>query len=232
MISCIAIDDEPLALEVLKKYASHTPELKLVGTWSDAIEAMNYLQHNTVSLLLLDIQMPDINGFQLYKNLAVKPMVIFTTAYKEYAIDGFEADAVDYLLKPFNLARFQKAVAKAATWEKYKKNSERIPSSPYLYIHEDYKMVKIPFSEIIYIEALDDYVKIHTAARFYLTLLSMKKVLEKLPEKQFIRIHRSYIVATEKIVFSQFRKLGLINNIELPVGDTYRAEIQDFKNHP
>src|SRR5450432_3796128 len=118
MISCIAIDDEPLALEVLKKYASQTPGLKLVATYSDAIEAMNYLQNNQVSLLLLDIQMPDINGFQLYRNLVVKPMVIFTTAYKEFAIDGFEADAVDYLLKPFNLARFQKAITKAIAWEK------------------------------------------------------------------------------------------------------------------
>jgi two-component system, LytTR family, response regulator len=232
MISCIAIDDEPLALEVLKKYASQTPALKLLATYSDAVEAMNYLQNNQVSLLLLDIQMPDISGFQLYRSLVVKPMVIFTTAYKEYAIDGFEADAVDYLLKPFNLTRFQKAVAKAIAWEKYKEINEGKTPSQYLYIHEDYKMVKVAFSEIIFIEALDDYVKIHTDARFYLTLLSMKKVLEKLPEKQFIRIHRSYIVATEKIIFSQFRKLGLTNNIELPVGDTYRSAIPGFKKHP
>ncbi|MEP7143288.1 MAG: LytTR family DNA-binding domain-containing protein [Ferruginibacter sp.] len=176
--------------------------------------------------------MPDINGFQLYRNLVVKPMAIFTTAYKEYAIDGFEADAVDYLLKPFNLARFQKAITKAITWEKYKVNNESKTASRYLYIHEDYKMVKIPFDEIIFIEAPDDYVKIHTGTISYLTLLSMKKVLEILPEKQFIRIHRSYIVAAEKVTFSQFRKLGLINNIELPVGDTYRSEIPDFKKHP
>ena len=232
MISCIAIDDEPLALEVLKKYASQTPALKLVAAYSDAVEAINYLQNNQVSLLLLDIQMPDINGFQLYRNLLIKPMVIFTTAYKEYAIDGFEEDAVDYLLKPFNLARFQKAITKAIAWEKHKEINESKTPSQYLYIHEDYKMVKVAFSEIIFIEALDDYVKIHTDTRSYLTLLSMKKVLEKLPGKQFIRIHRSYIVATEKIIFSQFRKLGLINNIELPIGDTYRSEIPDFKTHP
>lgn len=229
MINCIAIDDEPLALEVLKKYAGQIPELNLVATYSDAIEATHYLNNNQVNLLFLDIQMPDINGFQLYKGLNVKPPVIFTTAYKEYAIDGFEVDAIDYLLKPFNLTRFQKAVTKAIAWQKSTEADNLKPASPYLYIHEDYKMVKINLADIIYIEALDDYIKIHTAARFYLTLLSMKKIMEKLPEKQFIRIHRSYIVATEKIIFSQFRKIGLINDIELPVGDTYRSEIPDYK---
>jgi len=229
MISCIAIDDEPLALEVLKKYAPQTPDLNLQATFSDAIEAMAFLQNNTVNLLLLDIQMPDINGFQLYKNLSVKPMVIFTTAYKEYAIDGYEVDAVDYLLKPFNLIRFQKAISKATAWMKANENIEPTISSPYLYIHEDYKMVKIAFNEIIYIEALDDYVKIHTTTKFYMTLLSMKKVLDKLPAGQFVRIHRSYIVAVEKVVFSQFRKIGLTDGIELPVGDTYRSVISGFK---
>lgn len=229
MISCIAIDDEPLALDVLKKYASQTPEINLIATYSDAIEAMNYLQHNPVSLLLLDIQMPDINGFQLYRNLTIKPMVIFTTAYKEYAIEGFEVDAVDYLLKPFNLNRFQKAITKAIAWNQSKGTIETRLASPYLYIHEDYKMVKIVFNDIIFIEALDDYIKIHTDSKAYMTLLSMKKVLEKLPGNKFKRIHRSYIVATEKIEYVQFRKLGLINNVELPVGDTYRSEITGFK---
>ncbi|MCW3093329.1 MAG: two component transcriptional regulator, LytTR family [Ferruginibacter sp.] len=228
MITCIAIDDEPLALQVIKKYAAQTPDLKLLATYSDAIEAMNFLQHNPVNLVLLDISMPDINGFQLYKNLAVKPMVIFTTAHREYALDGFEADAIDYLLKPFNLLRFQKAVGKAVAWERFKKPDESKTPSPYLYIHEDYKVVRIAYDEIIFIEALDDYVKIHTDTKFYLTLLSMKKVMEKLPAKQFIRIHRSYIVCREKITFSQFRKLGLINNIELPIGDTYRSYIPNI----
>lgn len=227
-MNCIAIDDEPLALEVLKKYISKIPELNLLSVFSDAIEAMEYLQKNQVSLLFLDIQMPDINGFQLYNNLSVKPMVIFTTAYKEYAVEGFEVDAIDYLLKPFNLTRFQKAVTKAITWEKSKEKDDN-PPSQHLYIHSDYKMVKVAFAEIIFIEALDDYVKINTATQSYLTLLSMKKILEKLPKKEFIRIHRSYIVATEKISFLQYRKIGLINNIKLPVGDTYRSEIAGLK---
>lgn len=231
MISCIAIDDEPLALEVLKKYISQVPELNLVATYSDAIEASQYLQEHPVNLLFLDIQMPDINGFQLYRNLAEKPMVIFTTAYKEYAVDGFEVEAIDYLLKPFNLARFQKAVARVNNRVPLKQSNETAIPARGLYIHEDYKMVKIPFEEIIYIEALDDYIRIHTGSKSHLTLLSMKKVLEKLPANQFTRIHRSYIIANEKIVFVQFRKLGLVNEIELPVGDTYRSSIPDLRKY-
>jgi DNA-binding LytR/AlgR family response regulator len=227
MINCVAIDDEPLALEVLKKYISKLPNLQLLMTFSDGIDALAYLQKNHVDLLFLDIQMPDINGFQLYKDLTEKPMVIFTTAYKEFAVEGFEVDAIDYLLKPFNLARFEKAVAKAIARETSKEKEEA--PSQYLYIHADYKMVKIPFADIIYMEALDDYVKVVTGAQSYLTLISMKKMLDKLPKKQFIRIHRSYIVALDKITFLQYRKIGLPNNLELPVGDTYRTEISTLK---
>lgn len=228
MINCIAIDDEPLALEVLKKYISKVPELKLLHTFSDAIEAMEYLKNNIISLLFLDIQMPDINGFDLYKSLLIKPMVIFTTAHKEYAVEGFEVEAIDYLLKPFNLTRFQSAITKAMNWSKL--NDKEPAPIQYLYVHSDYKMVKIAFADIVYLEALDDYVKINTATQSYLTLLSMKKILEKLPEKQFIRIHRSYIIAFKNISFLQYRKLGLGNNIELPIGDTYRAIISSLKS--
>lgn len=228
MINCIAIDDEPLALEVLKKYISQIPELHLLSVFSDAIEAVEYLKNNEVELLFLDIQMPDINGLEVYNNLPVKPMVIFTTAYKEYAVDGFDVDAIDYLLKPFNLARFKVAVSKAVSRSILKAKEEHLPSQ-YLYIHSEYKMVKIAFTEIIFIEALDDYIKINTDTQSYLTLLSLKKILEKLPKKEFIRIHRSYIVAIEKISFLQYRKIGLINNMELPVGDTYRSTMALLK---
>jgi two-component system LytT family response regulator len=228
MIKCVAIDDEPLALEVLKKYIARLPQLNLEMAFSDAVEAAAYLQKNKADLLFLDIQMPDMNGFQLYKELPEKPMVIFTTAYQEFAVQGFEVDAIDYLLKPFNLARFEKAVAKALARENIKEKEEVSPSQ-FLYIHSDYKMVKIPFAEIIYIEALDDYVKVITATQSFLTLLSMKKILEKLPKKKFIRIHRSYIVANDKITFLQYRKVGLPNKMELPVGDTYRTTVAALK---
>lgn len=225
MISCIAIDDEPLALEVLKKYIAKTPEVRLVKTFTDAIKAMAYLEMHPVDLLLLDIQMPDINGMELYNNLSEKPLAIFTTAHKEYAVEGFEMDAVDYLLKPFNLTRFQKAIHKVMVSKKPEVQEEQQHSSQYLYINADYKIVKVAFTDIIYIEALDNYVKINTANQSFLTLSSMKSILQKLPPGQFTRIHRTYIVANEKITFFQYRKIGLANGMELPVGDTYRGEI-------
>jgi len=227
MMNCVAIDDEPLALEVLKKYISKIPELNLVSIFFDPLEAMDFLQKNPVPLIFLDIQMPEMNGFELLENLTQKPMVIFTTAYKEYAVDAFELDAIDYLLKPFNFIRFEKAIVKAISHEKIKEKEE-VPSK-HLHIHADYKMMKVPFAEIIFIEALDDYVKINTTTQSYLTLLSMKKILEKLPSNEFIRVHRSYIVSLEKILFFQYRKIGLINNLELPVGDTYRNTIANLK---
>ncbi len=228
-MNCVAVDDEPLALEVMKKYISKAPELHLSAVFSDAIEAKDYLQKNQVALLFLDIQMPDINGIQLYQGLTVKPMVIFTTAYKEFAIDGFDADAIDYLLKPFDFSRFQKGVDKAILSQKIMAQNDKEYVKEFLYIHSDYKVIKIPCKDIIFIEALDDYAKINTISQSYFTLLSLKAVLEKLPKDQFIRIHRSYIIALQQITFIQFRKLGMLNGIELPLGDTYRHEILGLK---
>ena len=227
MTICVAIDDEPLALEVLKIYIAKIPELHLIGSFSDAEEGLAFLQKNTVALLFLDINMPNLNGFELYFALQIKPMIIFTTADKEHAIEAFEIDAIDYLLKPFNFIRFETAITKTYNRKKVKEKEDI--SAQHLYIHADYKIVKIAFSEIVYIEASDDYVTIYTGIQSYLTLLSMKKILGKLPPMNFLRIHRSYIVAKDKISFLQYRKIGLINNIELPVGDTYRRTISEIK---
>jgi len=229
MISCVAIDDEPLALEVVKKYISKTADLHLDALYSNALEAQDYLKRKSVDLVFLDIQMPGINGVQLYKSLIVKPMVIFTTAYKEFAIDGFEVEAIDYLLKPFDLERFQKGVSKAVLWHKLNTENSSDQQKDFLYIHSDYKVIKIPYNEIIFVEASDDYAKINTNSQSYLTLMSMRAVFEKLSKNLFIRIHRSYIVAINQIAFVQFRKIGLINGIELPVGDTYRTEVAKLK---
>ena len=230
MISCVAIDDEPLALEVVKKYISKANDLHLEALFSNALEAQDYLKRKPVDLVFLDIQMPGINGIQLYKSLPVKPMVIFTTAYQEFAIDGFELEAIDYLLKPFDLERFQKGVHKAILWQKADTESSS-QEKGFLNIHSDYKAIKIDYKEIIFIEASDDYAKINTNSQSYLTLLSMKAVFEKLSKNLFIRIHRSYIVAINQIAFVQFRKIGLMNGMELPVGDTYRNEIAKLKKH-
>lgn len=227
MINCVAVDDEPLALEVLKIYISKMPELNLEASFTDSLEGLAYLQKSNTDLLFLDIHMPNLNGFQLQEALQIKPLIIFTTAHKGYAVEAFEIDAVDYLLKPFNFTRFQIAVEKAFRRNRVKEKEDI--SLQHLYIHSDYKILKLAFSDIIYIEALDDYVKIYTGTVAYLTLLSMKKILEKLPANNFIRIHRSYIVAKDKISFLQYRKIGLLNNIELPIGDTYRRLMGDLK---
>lgn len=229
MINCVVIDDEPLALEVVKKYIYKTPELQLEAVFSDPIEALDYLKKNSSDLIFLDIQMPGLNGIQLYKQLVQKPMVIFTTAYLEFAVDGFDLDAIDYLLKPFDQERFQRSIKKAISRFKIASDESKALRKEFLYIHSDYKMIKIACEDIIFIEASNDYAKIHTSTQSYLTLLSMKAVLDKLPSDQFLRIHRSYIVSNAQISFTQFRKIGMINGIELPVGDTYRKEILKFK---
>ena len=228
MIKTIIIDDEPLARSIVKEYLESQNDIEILQECNDGFEGVKAIMQHQPDLIFLDIQMPDINGFDLYKSLLIKPMVIFTTAHKEYAVEGFEVEAIDYLLKPFNLTRFQSAITKAMNWSKL--NDKEPAPIQYLYVHSDYKMVKIAFADIVYLEALDDYVKINTATQSYLTLLSMKKILEKLPEKQFIRIHRSYIIAFKNISFLQYRKLGLGNNIELPIGDTYRAIISSLKS--
>lgn len=229
MINCVAIDDEPLALEVVKKYIYKTPDLHLETVFSNAIEALDYLKKSPTDLLFLDIQMPGIDGIQLYKQLIQKPMVIFTTAYLEFAVDGFDLDAVDYLLKPFDLDRFHKGVKKAVSRFKITSDESKTLRKEFLYIHSDYKMIKIPCEDIVFIEASNDYAKIHTTNQSYLTLMSMKTIQEKLPPDQFLRIHRSYIVSNAQIAFTQFRKIGMQNGMELPVGDTYRKEIIKLK---
>lgn len=228
MLNCVAIDDEPLALEVVKRYISKTTELNLQAFFSNALEGQEYLKDNPVDLVFLDIQMPGVNGLQLYRNLQVKPMVIFTTAHKEFAMEGFDLEAIDYLLKPFDMERFQKAINKAILWQDVIAQNED-QQSEFLLIHSDYKLIKIPYKEIIFIEASNDYAKVHTKREAYSTLLSMKAMVQKLPKNLFIRIHRSYIVAINQILFVQFRKIGLINSMEFPIGETFRADVAELK---
>lgn len=228
MLNCVAIDDEPLALEVVKRYISNSTDLSLLAFFSNALEGQEYLKDNPVDLVFLDIQMPGVNGLQLYRSLQIKPMVIFTTAHKEFAIEGFDLEAIDYLLKPFGMERFQKAINKAVLWQNViAQNQEQ--HNEFLLIHCDYKVIKIPYKEVIFIEASNDYAKVSTKREAYSTLLSMKAMVEKLPKNLFIRIHRSYIVAINQISFIQFRKMGLINGMEFPIGDTYRTGVAELK---
>ena len=228
-LKCVAIDDEPLALELLQEYISRFPQLKLVHTFDDAISAVELLRNTRVDLLFIDINMPDITGIDLVRSLQEKPLVIFTTAHKQFAIEGFELDAVDYLLKPINFDRFTRAVNKAIDYYKYK-NTPLQEETDSLFVHAEYKLVKIPLNDIEYIESLEDYIKIHIAgAKPVLTLLSMKKVLEKLPADKFQRIHRSYIVAVSRVKAIQNRKVQLSSAVELPISDSYVQFINNWK---
>ena len=228
-LKCVAIDDEPLALELLQEYISRFPQLKLVHTFDDAISAVELLRNTKVDLLFIDINMPDITGIDLVRSLQEKPLVIFTTAHKQFAIEGFELDAVDYLLKPINFDRFTRAVHKAIDYYKYK-NTAVQEENDSLFVHSEYKLVKIPLNDIEYIESLEDYIKIYIAgAKPVLTLLSMKKVLEKLPANKFQRIHRSYIVAVSRVKSIQNRKVQLSTAVELPISDSYIQFIHNWK---
>ena len=224
VLKCIAIDDEPLALELMQKYISKFPNLQLVQCFEDAISGAEFLKKHPVDLLFVDINMPDITGIDLVRSLTDKPMVIFTTAYKNFAFEGFELEALDYLLKPIDINRFSKAVEKAQEFYQYKHAQENTPQQESLYVYSEYRMVKINLDDIEYIESMEDYIKIHTSmsAKPILTLMPLKKVLEKLPVDQFQRVHRSYVVAVGKIKSIQNRKIQLAA-AELPISDSYSS---------
>jgi DNA-binding LytR/AlgR family response regulator len=220
-LKCIAIDDEPLALKLIARYVHQFQELQLVHTFEDAISGAEYLKQGTTDLLFIDINMPDVTGIELVRTLEKKPIVIFITAYKNFAYEGFELEALDYILKPIDAKRFAKAVEKAIDYYKYKQATPQEKYDNSLYVYSEYRMVKINLDDIDYIESMEDYIKIHVHnAKTILTLMPLKKVLEKLPPDKFQRIHRSFIVAVDKIRSIHNRKVQL-SDIELPVSETY-----------
>ena len=227
----LIVEDEIPALENLKLcIADADSNIEIAGTTRSVAETIAWLKNNnTPDLILMDIQLSDGLCFHIFHEYDVRCPVIFTTAFDKYMVEAFEYNCIDYLLKPFDLERFQKGVGKAVIWHKLNAENNTDQQKDFLYIHSDYKVIKIPYKEIIFVEASDDYAKINTNSQSYLTLLSMKAVFEKLSKNLFIRIHRSYIVAINQIAFVQFRKIGLVNGMELPVGDTYRNEIAKLK---
>ena len=224
MIKAIAIDDEPLALIVIENYCQRNDEIELVKTFSNTKDAQKYMNQFPIDLLFLDIQISRTNGMDFYKNLEVKPPVIFTTAYAEYAIDGFNVAALDYLLKPIEYERFEEAIHKAVLILVDKKLAK---SQDYLSIRADYKLNNIMYDDIVYIEGLDDYVKIHLVDGSKITArISMKSILEKLPEALFMRVHRSFIISIKKIKSIQ-NKVLYLNDIEIPIGETYKTNVSE-----
>lgn len=220
MIHCIAIDDEPLALQLVQEYCAKISFLKLEKTFTNTDEAIAFMQSNTVDLLFLDIQMPDITGIQFYKGLSEKPPVIFTTAYKDFAVEGFNVDAVDYLLKPFEYDRFLKACYKAKEYIEFLSSQEVQLNS--LFIKVNYEIMKINLKDIDLIEALDDYIKIYIKPNPVLTLMTLKSIQEKLPSRDFVRIHRSFIIPIAKIEKFSKSKVWIAGK-EIPIGSSYSS---------
>ena len=228
MIRCIAIDDEPLALELLEDNISKVPYLQLVAQCDNAIEAMKILQLQPVDLIFLDIQMPGLTGLQFIQSMTERPMIILITAYEKYALDGFNLDVVDYLVKPVSLDRFVKACNKANELYqlKLKPKESAVASNSnaeYFFVNVDYSLLKVVFNDIVYIEGLKDYIKIHlkSSSKAIITRLSMKSLEEQLPGSQFVRIHKSYIVSVKHITALK-KSSVFIDAIELPVSDNYR----------
>lgn len=200
-LKCLIIDDEPLARRGLKEYLSEVEGLELLGEFEHPLKAMDILSTTTIDLLFLDIQMPKITGIDFMKSLQQKPMVIFTTAYTQYAVEGFELDAVDYLLKPFSFERFLKAVMKAKRLADKMKSAEPIAETDddHIFIKADQQLVKIFYSDIIYAEALQNYVAIQTIQKKYIAYLTFKSLVEALPFKLFMQTHKSYLVSIKKV---------------------------------
>ncbi|MBD0333746.1 MAG: response regulator transcription factor [Chitinophagaceae bacterium] len=230
-IICLAVDDEPPALDVLKKFISSVHTLELAGTCLDAVEAINFLQANPVDLIFLDIKMPELLGTDLIRSLKNPPKVIFTTAFRKYAVEGFELDAVDYLLKPISFERFLKAVNKVlqsnvTTTHTFLPENEaaKEPVNSFMYFRADRKMIKIFFEEILFIEALKDYIKIVTATRTIVTKYVLSELEDVLPANKFLRIHKSYIIAVNKVESYNADCVQMLTH-ELPIGRLYKFDV-------
>lgn len=225
-IRCLIVDDEPPALDVLRSHIANTPMLEVAGECHSAMGAFDFLQHQHVDLLFLDIQMPKLLGTDLVKALTDPPKVIFTTAHREYAMDGFDLNAVDFLLKPISFDRFLKAVQKAVQPElKTVKNEEPlVESRRFLYFRADRKMVKVFVDDIAYVESLKDYVKIYAGSQPLITKQTIMSIEEMLSPEEFIRVHRSFIVSLNKVT-SYNQHAVFIGKEEVPIGPLYRAEV-------
>ncbi len=227
MISAIALDDEPLALQIIQQYCNKINFITLEKTFTNPNEAYLYLKNNKINLLFLDIQMPDINGLQFFKSLPIKPSVIFTTAFKDYALEGFNVNAIDYLLKPFEFERFLIAANKASTAIE----GNNIPTvQNFIDVKVNYEIQKINLAEIELIEALDDYIKIYIKPYPVLTLMTLKNMLEKLPADEFVRIHRSYIIPLNKVEKFNKHKVFVAGK-EIPIGSSFSSVYDILTQH-
>ena len=236
-IRCAVVDDEPLALGLMASYVKKTPFLELVGSYSSAVQAMQEMHDNPVDLIFLDIQMPELNGLDYSRMISPQTRVVFTTAFNQYALDGYKVNALDYLLKPISYPDFLLAANKAQEWfrlveqsqqpEKKENQDEKLS----IFVKSDYKLIRIELKNILYVEGLKDYVKIYedNTGRPVISLMSMKAMEEMLPADRFMRVHRSYIVQKEKIRIIEHNRI-VFGNTYIPIGDSYKQAFQDFLN--
>ncbi len=221
-MKAIAVDDEPLALEVVKAHASKVPFLELRAEFTDAFQALEYLQKESIDLIFLDIKMPDISGIEFFNSLRIKPLLIFTTAYSEHAVTSFEMDAIDYLLKPFSLARFIQACNKAYELYNFRNTTE---TSDHLYIKTGYEQVKVMHDEILYLEATGNYVTFVLTDKKVLARSTFAEAIHWLPQQKFVRVHRSYVVSVNKIEKVE-RHQVTIGAYKIPVSEAYQQPLQ------
>lgn len=220
MITAIAIDDEPIALDIVDRYAQKVPYITLEAKFSNAFDALEYLNRKQIDLLFLDIKMPDISGIDFFNSLSTKPMLIFTTAYSEHAVTGFELEAIDYLLKPFSFPRFLKACNKA--------NEQKQPVSTvnHIFVKDGVNMVRIDFDQILYVEATGNYINFILKCKSILVRMTVKEALELLPTHQFLQVHRSYIINL-KLVEKVERHLVLIADNIIPISSSYFIDLKE-----
>lgn len=230
-LKCIAIDDEPLALKQIQTYIEKTPFLLLEGAYTNAKQAFQQVEERGCDLLFIDINMPDLNGIDFIKSLTKRPMLIFTTAYSEFALEGFQLDAVDYLLKPIAYPNFLKAAAKAKElYELRNTPDEKLSGNENcLFVKSEYRLVRIKYSDIRYIEGMREYVGIHLVdGSRIMTLVNMKSIEERLPKEQFMRVHRSYIVNLDKITIVERQRIVFDKKTYIPISEQHKDEFEEY----
>lgn len=222
-LNCIAVDDEPLALELICDYIRKVPSLNLLAEFDNPLKCLEYLQNNPVDLLFLDIQMEDISGIQLLKTLKTKPQVIFTTAYDNFALDGYDLDIADYLLKPISFERFLKAVNRVVEKANPTQKNEPDNKKDYIFVKTEFRLQKVNIADILYIEGMGDYLGIVTTTERIMSLLNFKKIEEMLPQDKFCRVHKSFLVSLDKI--NSIEKCNIkIHDKSIPISDTYKKQ--------
>lgn len=237
MLNCIAIDDEPLALDIVKTYCNKIPFINLLNAFSNPLESLELIKNNDIDLLFLDIHMEDISGIDFLKALQKPPMVIFTTAYDHYALEGYDLEVKDYLLKPFTFERFLTATNKALESKQQKEQNFKLEKPlgilnlvnelEFIFIKVGFELVRIQLSEILYIEGQLDYLKVVTTTKDYLTLQTFKELSDILPKKEFIRIHKSYIISISKVKNIKRNRIQIINDKTLPIGNSYKHALHN-----